>query len=60
MINQGYMYQMHNDMTNLFTNGTYEDLEDLRDKYNMPMMYWIDNEEDFNNFQNSNFNIIER
>jgi len=60
MMNQGYRYEMHNDMTNLFTNGTYEDLEDLRDKYNMPIMHWIDDEKDFDNFKNSNFNMMRR
>ena len=34
-------------MTKVFDTGSFKDLEALRDKYQMPMMPWIDSEEDF-------------
>jgi len=38
---------MHEDMENVLESGSYEDLVQLREEYDMPMMYWVENEEDF-------------
>lgn len=35
----------------VFESGTYEDLESLREEYNMPIMYWVQSEEDFQDFK---------
>lgn len=38
---------LHTEVSNVFVNGTYTDLVNLREKYNMPIMRWVDSEEDF-------------
>ena len=38
---------MHEEMEEMMESGSYQDLIELREEYNMLMMYWIDSEEDF-------------
>ena len=38
---------LHSEVSEVFLNGTYSDLVNLREKYNMPVMRWVDSEEDF-------------
>ena len=43
---KGYSF-MHEELDDIFESGDYSFLEHLRDKYVMPMMGWIENENDF-------------
>jgi len=38
---------MHDEVEKVLETGTFADLENLREEYNMPVMYWIDNANDF-------------
>ena len=38
---------LHSEVSEVFVNGTYIDLVNLREKYNMPVMRWVDGDEDF-------------
>jgi len=38
---------MHDKVEEVLESGTFEDLEELREEYDMPIMHWIDDEEDF-------------
>jgi hypothetical protein len=40
-------YGYNHEIEEIFETGTYSDLEALREEYNMPMMPWIDSEEEF-------------
>lgn len=40
-------YGMHDEVEEIIETGTYEDLEELREEYDMPIIHWIDSEEDF-------------
>lgn len=51
------MYEMHNDMIDLLENGTYEDLENFRNEYNMLAMYWIQDQNNLENFRDDEFNV---
>ena len=59
--NNRMMYNtgMHEEVQNVLETGTYEDLVALREEYNMPMMHWVQNEEDFElakqNYQENGF-----
>lgn len=47
-----YRYSfMHNNVEKVLDSGTYEDLQVLREEYSMPVMYWIENEQDFEQAQ---------
>ena len=43
----GYSAEMHSEIDQVFETGTFNDLEALREEYQMPFMFWIDSEEDF-------------
>jgi hypothetical protein len=38
---------MYEYMEKVMESGTYDDMLALREEYNMPMMYWVDSPEDF-------------
>ena len=38
---------IHEEMKNVLESGTFEDLEELRAEYNMPIIHWIEDAEDF-------------
>ncbi len=40
-------YDIHEEMEEVMESGSYQDLVELREEYNMPMMYWVDSEEEF-------------
>ena len=43
-----YRYgSMHDVIDEIIEYGSYEDLESLREEYGMPIMHWIEDEEDF-------------
>lgn len=62
-MNSGMRYGMNNnnnmydEMNTILNTGSYEDLESFRDKYNMPTMYWIQNEEDLKTYQENGYNM---
>ena len=47
MMDEGAYFDMHQDMEKVLESGTYDDLVQLREEYNMPMMYWVNSQEDF-------------
>ena len=46
MQNRGMM-GMHEEKENVLDTGTFEDLKVIRETYNMPVLYWIDDAEEF-------------
>jgi hypothetical protein len=38
---------MHEEVQNVLESGSFEDLEQLREEYNRPVMRWVQDEEDF-------------
>ncbi len=42
----GDMDKMHEQMENVLESGDFKSLEELRDKWNMPIMHWVENEKD--------------
>ncbi len=51
MGNFDFMNDMHEDMEEILESGNYSELETLREKYNLPMAYWIQNQEDLDQIQ---------
>ena len=45
---EDFMQDMHEEMDEILESGSYEQLEQLRDEYNMPIMHWVESEEEFN------------
>ena len=42
-----YMEDMHEEMEQVLESGAFEDLQQLREEYNMPIMHWVDDEQEF-------------
>ena len=42
-----YDFDMHDEVEDVLESGSYSDLEELREEYNLPMMHWIESEKDF-------------
>lgn len=45
-IREGHNY-MHDEIDEIFNTGNFEELENLREEYNMPFLHWVDDQEDF-------------
>ena len=42
----GNMDEMHEQMGDVLESGDFQSLEELRDKWNMPIIHWVENEDD--------------
>jgi len=50
-----YDFGMHEDVEQIVESGSFSDLEELRDECGMPIMHWVDSDEDFERLKESDY-----